>query len=543
MQKLKKRLWPFITVLVLSAVIIFVSTQTYLPAEETKTDGKDKNTSNLSEFDQLKPYKIQVVDSKTRRGVPMVELKTTNGVLFYTDSNGYVYFCEPGLMNQDVYFLISSQGYKFPKEVMGVVGEKISVRPEISEQLGIHKVLSIDRVNIAERLYRVTGQGIYSDSVALGEEVPIDSPVINGRVMKQGSAHTVEYKGKVFWFWDETYGTFSKTPNTKVAGATSKLFEDGGLDPDVGVNLEYFTDKNGFVKEMIAGLKDASRVTIDSLITVKDDKSEEKLLAGYTAYSSADDVISRGILIFDDKESEFKVLKEFNLENEWQHPKGNAFLYDDNNIQYWMFANPYAVVRVKNDYNAIIDQSQYEAFTPVKANAKLNGVDTELEADDSGKGVWSWKNNAPPITQSLESELLKEGKLDTAYYQLKDNSNNVIELCSASIQWNEYRKKWILIGQQIKKGVPTGDIWYAETVAPDESPVGPWQNARLIVSHTDYGFNDPIQHPYFSQGESSFIYFEGHYTNENYQTKPTPQYNGNQIMYRLDLDDERLRLK
>ena len=43
-------------------------------------------------------FKITVVDQETGRGVPLVELKTTNNVRYYTDSNGIIAFFEPALM-------------------------------------------------------------------------------------------------------------------------------------------------------------------------------------------------------------------------------------------------------------------------------------------------------------------------------------------------------------------------------------------------------------------------------------------------------------
>ena len=58
-------------------------------------------------------FKIQVIDKETRRGVPLVELKTTNSVCYYTDNNGIIAFYEPGLMDQEVFFHIKSHGYDF----------------------------------------------------------------------------------------------------------------------------------------------------------------------------------------------------------------------------------------------------------------------------------------------------------------------------------------------------------------------------------------------------------------------------------------------
>jgi hypothetical protein len=53
------------------------------------------------------------------RGVPMVNLTTTNMVNYYTDSNGVIAFYEPGLMNTTVYFEVSSDGYEFESDPYG----------------------------------------------------------------------------------------------------------------------------------------------------------------------------------------------------------------------------------------------------------------------------------------------------------------------------------------------------------------------------------------------------------------------------------------
>ena len=39
-----------------------------------------------------KPFAIRVVDEETRRGVPLIELRTTNDIRLYTDSNGFAAF-------------------------------------------------------------------------------------------------------------------------------------------------------------------------------------------------------------------------------------------------------------------------------------------------------------------------------------------------------------------------------------------------------------------------------------------------------------------
>src|SRR2546423_664728 len=116
---------------------------------------------------------IQVIDDRTNRGVPLVELETVNHIKLVTDSNGTVAFDEPGLMNRDVWFSIKSHGYEYPADGFGSRGKTILTKD------GGKTTLKIKRLNIAERLYRITGQGIYGESVKAGIKPPIEQPVLN----------------------------------------------------------------------------------------------------------------------------------------------------------------------------------------------------------------------------------------------------------------------------------------------------------------------------------------------------------------------------
>src|SRR5215469_16823056 len=112
----------------------------------------------------IRPFGIHVVDEATGRGVPLVELRTVNNVSCYTDSAGYVAIAEPGLMGQKVYFHVESHGYEFPADGFGYRGKAIEIQPGGSAELKIR------RINVAERLYRMTGEGIYRDTVLLGQK-------------------------------------------------------------------------------------------------------------------------------------------------------------------------------------------------------------------------------------------------------------------------------------------------------------------------------------------------------------------------------------
>ena len=100
-------------------------------------------------------FAIHVIDAQTGRGVPLVELRTVHNVRYYTDSAGLVAFSEPGLMDQEVFFFVTSDGYEYPADGFGMRGTRLQV------QAGDEATLKLERLNIAERLYRVTGGGIY----------------------------------------------------------------------------------------------------------------------------------------------------------------------------------------------------------------------------------------------------------------------------------------------------------------------------------------------------------------------------------------------
>ena len=63
-----------------------------------------------------------------------------------------------------------------------------------------------------------------------------------------------------------------------------------------------------------------------------------------------------------------------------------------------------------------------------------------------------------------------------------------------------------------------------------------------IVTHEKYSFYNVVQHPMFDRKGGRLIYFEGTYTAAfSGNADRTPRYDYNQVMYRLDLDDPRLK--
>jgi hypothetical protein len=104
-------------------------------------------------------FRIQVVDEQTGRGVPMVELRTVNGVSRITDSNGLIAFYEPGLMGREVFFHVSSHGYEFPKDGFGYRG--IRLTPEAGSDAVSSRLSPLWYLSAAEALMRVPRSWVF----------------------------------------------------------------------------------------------------------------------------------------------------------------------------------------------------------------------------------------------------------------------------------------------------------------------------------------------------------------------------------------------
>jgi len=118
-------------------------------------------------------------------------------------------------------------------------------------------------------------------------------------------------------------------------------------------------------------------------------------------------------------------------------------------------------------------------------------------------------------------------------------SDKPVTLHSGSMAWNPWRQRWVTVFVE-KFGKPSslGEVWYAEA----DAPTGSWGPAVKILTHENYTFYNPRLHPEFTPTNSPVLIFEGTYT-QTFADRPppTPRYEYNQILYRLDLDDPRLR--
>jgi hypothetical protein len=482
-------------------------------------------------------FRISVVDAQTGRGVPLVELTTVNGIVYITDSAGLLAFDEPGLMNQEVFFSVKSHGYTYPKDGFGNACARLRTVP------GGSATIKVDRVNIAQRLYRITGQGIYRDSLLLGDKPPTSQPVLCGGVLGQDSVQTALYAGKIFWFFGDTARASYPLGNFWMSGATSELPPPAGhgLDPAVGIDLNYFVGPDGFSRGMCPIEGQPGPIWCDGMTIVPDQSGRERLLCHFARMKSLGEMYEQGFALYNDEKEVFEPIKRFPLDATL-YMRGNPVRYKDADGDYWYFATPFPLVRCRVDYDSLLDPAKYEAYTCLEPGARYDAANPRVQRENE-KLVYTWKRDTGLVLQKEQNELAAKGLMTPAeqLIQLRDADTGKPVLGHAgTVAWNAYRGKWIMIVQEAWGTSMCGEIWFAEAPAL----VGPWGRARKIITHDDYSFYNIAHQPFLDQQGGKIIYLQGTYTMAFSGTKtPTPRYDYNQIMYLLDLSDPRLELK
>jgi len=479
---------------------------------------------------ETKPFSIEVVDEATGRGVPAVELETMDGQLYITDSAGRVAFDEAGQMGVPVWFSMRTHGYDVPIDGFGMAGQRWTTEP------GGKATLKIKRRNIAERLARLTGLGIYRDTVLLGEKPPLAEPLSNGGVVGQDSVQAVVYRGRIFWLWGDTMRLSYPLGNFRAACAWSELPAKGGLPPAQGVNFRYFTGPDGFAKEMCPLERKEGVVWLFGLAVVRDEAGAERLISHYSRRQGLGKQLEHGIAVFNDEKEIFERAIELPLTEKWRFPRGRTTTVREGGIDYIYAGEAGLNVRVPASFREVCDPSSYEAWSCLR--------DGKLRRRADGSLDYAWRKDAPPVDSELESQWLRQKliKAEECYFTPADvATGDRIRLHQGSVRWNAHRQWWVLIAGQ-HGGNPSflGEVWYAEAPAP----TGPWTRAVKIVTHDRYSFYNPAQHSFFDEDGGRTIYFEGTYTftfSRREGEGRTPRYDYNQMLYRLDLDDPRLK--
>lgn len=430
------------------------------------------------------PCRIQVVEKGSGWPVSLVELRTTHNCGFVSDNDGVIAFDLPELMGHEVYFEVASPGYEVRADGFGYRGVRLTPRP------GHRLKVEVQRTAIARRMGRLTGAGLFAEAQMLGEHGEWQESGVVGC----DSTQNAFYKGRLFWLWGDT--TLSKYPlgifNASCATTEYNPLKSGS--PPLRIPYDYFRDAKGAPRG-VANIPGDGPTWLSGLVNLKDSSGEEKLVANYVKIKPPLEAYESGLTIWDDaKESflPFKVIwkKDGSQSKAPPVPEGHTVYWAEAGTNWVLFGNPLPALRCEANFE-------------------------------------SWSN--PKRWQILKPQSTIRSAADGA----------PIKPHTGSIAWNPWRKRWVTVFMQAN-GKPSafGELWYAEA----DSPLGPWGPAVKVLSHQSYTFYNPKLHPQFSASNSPALYFEGTYTIQFSDAKrATPRHDYNQLLYRLDLDDPRLK--
>jgi hypothetical protein len=431
------------------------------------------------------PCRIVVVEKDTGWPVPLVELRTTHNVSFFTDNAGVIAFDLPELMGRQTWFFVDGRGYEVPKDGFGNRGVRLTPQP--GETLRVE----VKRTIIAKRIGRLTGAGLFAESVKCGD----DPKLAESGVLGADSVQTAVHNGKHFWLWGDTTLAHYPLGIFHASSATTSTQPVESFQPPLRVKYNYFRDEKGAPRG-VAPMPGPGPTWLTGYMSLPDRSGEARLVATYVKIKPPLEAYEAGLCVWNDETEAFNQLKVIWTKSDDApkaplHPDGHpAFWTDENGKRWILFGNPLPTLRCPATFEAWQDPATWERIEPQKA----------LENADGGPAV---------------------------------------KPHSGSIAWNPYRKKWVTVFMQYF-GKPSvfGELWYAEA----DAPTGPWGPAVKIITHENYTFYNPRIHPEFTPDDSPVLLFEGTYTMQFADNPhPTPRYDYNQILYRLDLDDPALK--
>lgn len=431
------------------------------------------------------PFRIRVVDAENGWPVPLVELRTTHQVSFFTDNAGMVAFDLPELMGVETWLHVEADGYEAKADGFGMRGVRMVPEP------GGEAVIEVGRTIIAKRLGRITGGGIFGESQKLGEHQDWRESGILGSDSVQNAVH----RGRMFWAWGDTNVPRYPLGIFHMTSATTAVRPLPSFEPPLRLELDYFRDAGGRVRQVADVFPDDPGPTwVSGYVSLPDAAGEARLVGCYSKIEPPMKAYRVGLCVWNDETSHFESVevlwdKEDGGVEPSLQPVGHPSFWEDEGGKRWLLlGDPFPSIRMPASYEGWRDRSQWEALDPPKA---ITGADGRRVKPHRG-----------------------------------------------SIAWNGYRNRWVCVfGEHGGDPSILGELWYTEA----SSPLGPWGKAVKVLGHRKLTFYNPRLHPEFTPEDSPILLFEGTYTHSfSGAASQTPRHDYNQILYRLDLDDPRL---
>ena len=409
-----------------------------------------------------------------RRLLQVMHLSRTAEAGALSASFAHIAFDEPGLMGRRVFFGVAAHGYEFAKDGFGIRGVVLEPKPGGSARLKIR------RLNIAERLYRITGYGIYRDlgparPEAAGRRAAAqrrgDRPGRHPQRGLQGQALLVlrRHRPARLRPGQLRHGRGHDRParearpgrrdRPQVLHRPGWLREAHGPDEGEGVvwlfGLAVLPDESGR-ERMIAyfhrrrGLGPCWRRASSPITTPRTSSRSSRMSRSGRPYSHRLPVPRPG-------------------------PRGRV------RQLHGPIPGPAGPGRLEELPGPRLVRGLH---LPGPGTRYVDKDKARLERDGDGRLVWAWKRDTPPLGPKEQQGLIEAGKMrrEESPFRLQDaDGGKPIVLNNSSCFWNGYRKKYILIASEHLGATALGEVWYSEA----DRPEGPWvQPARSSRTRT-----------------------------------------------------------
>jgi len=423
------------------------------------------------------PCRLEIVEHGSGWPVPGVELRTVHGARLVSDNAGLIAFDLPELMGRETWAEVRGHGYGVKKDGFGYAGVRFIPRPDATVRL------EVERTQVARRLGRLTGAGLFAESQKLGESLDWTESGVLGC----DSVVTARFEGKQFWFWGDTNLARYPLGIFNVSAATTAGF-DPPARPPLKVRFDYFRDAAGAPRG-VADVPGDGPTWVWGAATLPDAQGREHLVAAAVKVRGDMEAYRWDLVEWDVAAAKFRPLLTFWRKSPDQPkpakvPDGHALKWTDEAGKIWLlFGNPFPTLRCPATYEAWKDPATWESLTPDRAVTTPEGKRVEAHGGD--------------------------------------------------LAWHPWSRRWLLLFTQ-KGGAASylGEIWLAS--AP--SPTGPWTDARQVATHDQYTFYNPVLHAEAFRADSPLVRFEGTYvTTFSGNRQPTPRWDYNQVLYQVDL--------
>ena len=472
---------------------------------------------------------VTVVDAADGRGVPLVSLTTVDQQVFTTDSNGVAFVDAPELAGVATFFSVSADGYEYPADAFGYRGKAVTLAPGAPASASF----VVNRTQLAQRIYRLTGAGLYGDSLRAGLALPPhvsrQHALLNAGVLGQDSVLSAVYKGRVRYFWGDTnraafpLGNFFSTGATSCVPVPGRGRGGGGGGASAGgcgappwpLALEYITAQNdsrgdGFDVKPMASFPPTSFPTWLSGLFVLGGGTNATMHAVFAKPDHSMATLRWGVATWNDTGSQFDEVAQ------WPLGAFDRVLEGSQGVRSGGFNylfNPPAVVRISADSQTdVADLHQsYAGFTPLAPGSNMSAAPPAVERDAGGELVWGWKAGTPPILEADEDKLIGLGLIKEAEARCRvvDAAGKRLYLNRGMAAWNPWRQRFIQISTADgRKAAGVGSVDGEQYFAEAHQITGPWENATRVATHASskYSCYNPVLLPYLDEEGGRIIY-------------------------------------